>query len=125
MSVPDRADQASTQADRPAVDPAETDELLLGLDPIQRRAVISTAPLLAIIAGAGSGKTGVLTRRVAYRCLTESTDPRHVVVLTFTRQAAGELRRRLRSLGLRDNVMAGTFHSVAYSLLRQRWDDQN
>ena len=125
MSVPDHADQASTQADRPVVDPAETDELLLGLDPIQRRAVISTAPLLAIIAGAGSGKTGVLTRRVAYRCLTESTDPRHVVVLTFTRQAAGELRRRLRSLGLRDNVMAGTFHSVAYSLLRQRWDDQN
>lgn len=99
-------------------------ELLLGLDPVQRRAVITSAPLLAIIAGAGSGKTGVLTRRVAYRCLTEATDPRHVVVLTFTRQAAGELRRRLRSLGLRDSVTAGTFHSVAYSLLRQRWDDQ-
>lgn len=99
-------------------------ELLLGLDPVQRQAVVSTAPLLAIIAGAGSGKTGVLTRRVAHRCLTEATDPRHVVVLTFTRQAAGELRRRLRSLGLRDGITSGTFHSVAYSLLRQRWDDQ-
>lgn len=103
---------------------ADQHELVLGLDPVQRQAVISTAPLLAIIAGAGSGKTGVLTRRVAYRCLNESTDPRHVVVLTFTRQAASELRRRLHSLGLRDRIMSGTFHSVAYSLLRQRWDDQ-
>jgi len=102
----------------------DADELLLGLDQIQRQAVVTSAPLLAIIAGAGSGKTGVLTRRVAYRCFTEATDPRHVVVLTFTRQAAGELRRRLRSLGLRDRVTSGTFHSVAYSLLRQRWDDQ-
>ena len=45
-------------------------ELLLGLDPAQQSAITSTAPLLAVIAGAGSGKTGVLTRRVAYRCLT-------------------------------------------------------
>lgn len=115
-------------------------ELLLGLDSAQRQAVVSTAPLLAVIAGAGSGKTGVLTRRVAYRIRTEGTDPRHVVVLTFTRQAATELRRRLRSLNRRsadvatpndaptdvapiEDVTAGTFHSVAYSLLRQYWDD--
>lgn len=115
----------------------ENDELLLGLDGAQRQAVVSTAPLLAVIAGAGSGKTGVLTRRVAHRCFAGLTDPRHVVVLTFTRQAAAELRRRLRSIersrGI-DNgdstrgdstvgVMAGTFHAVAYSLLRQYWDD--
>ncbi|MGA0878722.1 MAG: UvrD-helicase domain-containing protein, partial [Ilumatobacteraceae bacterium] len=115
-------------------------ELLVGLDPTQRRAVVSTAPLMAVIAGAGSGKTGVLTRRVAYRILNGNTDPRHVVVLTFTRQAAIELRGRLRSLSRRmaeaapgaagpvedvpiDEVTAGTFHSVAYSLLRQYWDD--
>ena len=99
-------------------------ELLLGLDPTQQSAITSTAPLLAVIAGAGSGKTGVLTRRVAYRCLTESADASHVAVLTFTRQAATELRRRLRALGLRDTIIAGTFHSVALSLLRQRWDEQ-
>jgi DNA helicase-2/ATP-dependent DNA helicase PcrA len=99
-------------------------ELLLGLDPAQQSAITSTAPLLAVIAGAGSGKTGVLTRRVAYRCFTESADAAHVAVLTFTRQAASELRRRLRALGLRDTVIAGTFHSVALALLRQRWDEQ-
>ncbi len=99
-------------------------ELLLGLDPTQQSAITSTAPLLAVIAGAGSGKTGVLTRRVAYRCLTESADASHVTVLTFTRQAATELRRRLRALGLRDTIIAGTFHSVALALLRQRWDEQ-
>jgi DNA helicase-2/ATP-dependent DNA helicase PcrA len=100
-------------------------ELLLGLDPTQQTAITSTAPLLAVIAGAGSGKTGVLTRRVAYRCLTESADASHVAVLTFTRQAATELRRRLRALGLRDTIIAGTFHSVALALLRQRWDEQS
>lgn len=111
------------------------DELLLGLDGAQRQAVVSTAPLLAVIAGAGSGKTGVLTRRVAHRCFTGITDPRHVVVLTFTRQAAAELRRRLRSIErthagrggddgkASQGVTAGTFHAVAYSLLRQYWDD--
>jgi len=123
--VPDLEQPSPVQADEiSATEITHGSELLVGLDPAQQQAVQSGAPLLAIIAGAGSGKTGVLTRRVAYRCLTESTDPRHVVVLTFTRQAAGELRRRLRSLGLRDNIMSGTFHSVAYSLLRQRWDDQ-
>jgi len=99
-------------------------ELLLGLDPTQRAAITSDAPLLAVIAGAGSGKTGVLTRRVAFRCLNESADASHVAVLTFTRQAAIELRRRLRALGLRDTIIAGTFHSVALGLLRQRWDEQ-
>lgn len=99
-------------------------ELLLGLDPTQQSAITSSAPLLAVIAGAGSGKTGVLTRRVAYRCLSETADASHVAVLTFTRQAANELRRRLRALGLRDNIISGTFHSVALGLLRQRWDEQ-
>ena len=105
-------------------DTALTNELLQGLDPTQQAAITSGAPLLAVIAGAGSGKTGVLTRRVAYRCLTETADASHVAVLTFTRQAANELRRRLRALGLRDTIIAGTFHSVALGLLRQRWDEQ-
>ena len=105
-------------------DPSTTNDLLRGLDPTQREAVASDAPLLAIIAGAGSGKTRVLTHRVAHRCLTGTADASHVAVLTFTRQAANELRRRLRSLGIRDGIIAGTFHSVALGLLRQRWDEQ-
>ena len=78
---------------------------------------------MAVIAGAGSGKTRVLTRRVAHRIATGSADARHTLVLTFTREAAGELRRRLRSLGIRDHVEAGTFHSVMLGVLRQRWSD--
>lgn len=97
-------------------------ELIRGLDSDQKRAVTSNAPLLAVIAGAGSGKTAVLTRRVARRCLDGSADALHTVVITFTRQAAAELRRRLRSLGLQDSVMAGTFHAVSLSLLQQHWE---
>ena len=99
-------------------------DLLDDLDRHQRRAVTSDAPLLAIIAGAGSGKTRVLTRRVAHQCLTGSAEPSHVAVLTFTRQAASELHRRLRALGTGDGLIAGTFHSVALSMLRQYWDQQ-
>ena len=70
--------------------------LLEGLNDAQRQAVTSDAAPLVILAGAGSGKTRVLTRRIAYRCAAESADPRHVVALTFTRKAAGELGSRLR-----------------------------
>ena len=87
-------------------------------------AVTSTTVPLCILAGAGSGKTRVLTRRIAHRALTGSIDPRHVLALTFTRKAAGELTHRLRHLGLRDSVAAGTFHSVAYAQLRARWNDR-
>jgi DNA helicase-2/ATP-dependent DNA helicase PcrA len=97
--------------------------LLADLDDEQRRAVTAAGPIVAVIAGAGSGKTRVLTRRIAYRVATDDAEARHVLALTFTREAAGELRRRLRALGLRDHVEAGTFHSVALSTLRQRWAD--
>jgi DNA helicase-2/ATP-dependent DNA helicase PcrA len=101
----------------------DADSLLVDLDDDQRRAVTCESNLVAVIAGAGSGKTRVLTRRVAYRVATGSAIARHTLVLTFTREAAGELRRRLGSLGLRDRIEAGTFHSVALGLLRQRWSD--
>lgn len=100
------------------------DQLLHGLTPAQRAAVTATTSPLCILAGAGSGKTSVLTRRIAWRAATGDLDPRHVLSLTFTRKAAGELSQRLRALGLRDSVAAGTFHSVAYAQLRSRWDDR-
>jgi DNA helicase-2/ATP-dependent DNA helicase PcrA len=100
------------------------DHLLHDLDETQRRAVTSRAQPLAILAPAGSGKTRVLTRRIAWRVATDDADPGHVLALTFTRKAAGELRDRLRALGLRDGVAAGTFHGVAWAQLRARWSDE-
>ncbi len=97
--------------------------LIEGLNDAQRRAVTSEAAPLCVLAGAGSGKTRVLTRRVAWRIDQDTADARHVLALTFTRKAAGELRSRLRALGVRHQVAAGTFHGIAYGQLRQRWAD--
>ncbi|MBV8160669.1 MAG: UvrD-helicase domain-containing protein [Acidimicrobiia bacterium] len=101
-----------------------TDVLLQGLNEAQRRAVTSEAAPLCILAGAGSGKTRVLTRRIAWRVRGGTADPRHVLALTFTRKAAGELSGRLAALGVRDQVAAGTFHAIAYAQLRRRWADR-
>jgi DNA helicase-2/ATP-dependent DNA helicase PcrA len=100
------------------------EHLFDGLYPAQQDAVRSEAAPLCILAGAGSGKTRVLTRRVARRILDRSADPGHVLALTFTRKAAGELRSRLSALGVRDQVAAGTFHAIAYAQLRRRWADE-
>ena len=102
----------------------DPEALLEGLDGAQRAAVTSTAMPLVVLAPAGSGKTRVLTRRIAYRVATGAADPRHVLALTFTRKAAGELDDRLRRLGLRGDVTTGTFHAVAWATLRTRWADQ-
>jgi len=102
------------------VDP---EALIADLDPDQRAAVTAESLLVAVVAGAGSGKTRVLTRRIAHRVATGRADARHTLALTFTRESAGELRRRLHRLGLREHVEAGTFHSVMLGLLKQRWED--
>ncbi|MDG1876398.1 MAG: ATP-dependent DNA helicase UvrD2 [Acidimicrobiales bacterium] len=102
---------------------ADADVLLEDLTDEQRDAVTTKTSPLAIIAGAGSGKTRVLTRRIAWQAATGAIDPRKVLAVTFTRRAAGELRRRTRALGLRDDVAAGTFHSIALAVLRNRWAD--
>jgi DNA helicase-2/ATP-dependent DNA helicase PcrA len=106
-------------------DPVSAEQLLSGLDAEQREAVTTTAAPLAIVAAAGSGKTTVLTRRIAYRLATEQVRARHVLALTFTRDAAAELKRRLRRFDLREPVEAGTFHSVALRLLRDRATARN
>lgn len=103
----------------------DPDRLLDGLDPAQRAAVTSAAQPLAILAGAGSGKTRVLTRRIAYRCAVGTADARNVMAVTFTRKAAAELDGRLRALGLRDLPAAGTFHALAYAQLRTAWASES
>ncbi|MBA2280116.1 MAG: ATP-dependent helicase [Acidimicrobiia bacterium] len=98
---------------------ADPDDLLVGLDDEQRAAVTSDALPLAIIAPAGSGKTRVLTRRIAWRCMTDRDVPGKVVALTFSRAAANELRSRLQALGLRERIRTGTFHGIARQELLQ------
>jgi DNA helicase II / ATP-dependent DNA helicase PcrA len=95
------------------------DALLDGLDARQRDAVTSETNPLAILAPAGSGKTRVLTHRIAWRAREARIDARHVLAVTFTRKAAGELVDRLRGLGV-DGVTAGTFHALALAQLRRR-----
>lgn len=102
----------------------DPEALLEGLDDAQRAAVTSSAMPLVVLAPAGSGKTRVLTRRIAHRVATGAADPRHVLAITFTRKAAGELDDRLRRLGLRGDTTTGTFHAVAWGALRTRWADQ-
>ena len=97
--------------------------LLTGLTPEQRDAVTTEASPMCIIAGAGSGKTRVLTRRIAWQASQGRADPRRTLAVTFTRRAARELRARLRRLGLNDEVRAGTFHAVALAQLRRHAAD--
>jgi ATP-dependent DNA helicase UvrD/PcrA len=101
-----------------------TEPLLDDLTDVQRLAVTSEAAPLCILASAGAGKTRVLTRRIAYRITSGRADAQHTLALTFTRKAAGEMQARLRQLGLRDQVTAGTFHAVASAQLHRWWADR-
>src|SRR4051794_12335631 len=94
------------------------------LDDEQPPAVPPDAQPLVILAPAGSGKTRVLTRRIAHRVTTGMADPRHVLAITFTRKAAGELGERLGALGLHRDPTVGTFHGIAWGALRTHWSDQ-
>jgi DNA helicase-2/ATP-dependent DNA helicase PcrA len=84
----------------------------------QREAIESEEPLLCVVAGAGAGKTRVLTLRVARRVRAGSIEADRTLVTTFSRKAADELRTRLWSLGV-TGVKAGTFHRTALGLLRE------
>ena len=101
----------------PQLDPGR---LLDDLDPEQREAVLATTGPVAILAGAGTGKTRVISRRTAYAIATDVVSPDQALVVTFTDKAAGEMVERLRSLGLR-GVTARTFHAHALSQLRHFW----
>ena len=98
----------------------DPDALLADLDPAQREAVTLTSGPLCILAGAGTGKTRVISRRVAYALATGVVRPRDVLVVTFTDKAAGEMRARLAVLG-QPGVTAATFHAAALRQLRHFW----
>lgn len=98
----------------------ELEAILAGLDPEQREAVTHIRGPLCIIAGAGTGKTRVITHRIAYAVAAGVTDPTKTLALTFTARAAGEMRARLRVLGV-PNAAARTFHSAALKQLMYFW----
>ena len=100
---------------------SETWEALPGASRLtlaQREAIESDDPMLCVVAGAGAGKTRVLTLRVARRVREGSIEADRTLVTTFSRKAAEELRTRLWSLGV-SGVKAGTFHRTALGLLRE------
>jgi len=90
----------------------------------QREAIEADEPLLCVVAGAGAGKTRVLTLRVARRVREGSIEADRTLVTTFSRKAAEELRTRLWSLGVA-GVQAGTFHRTALGLLREHREQRD
>ncbi len=101
------------------------DPILERLNAAQRAAV--TAPLgpVLVLAGAGSGKTRVLTHRIAWLIQAEGVSPHAILAVTFTNKAAGEMRARVESLlGMPPGVLwIGTFHGIAHRLLRRHWHE--
>jgi DNA helicase-2/ATP-dependent DNA helicase PcrA len=98
--------------------------LLKDLNPSQREAVTTTSGPLAIVAGAGSGKTRVISRRAAYAIETGAVPADQVLLVTFTDKAAGEMVERMAALGHR-GVMARTFHAAALAQLRHFWPSRH
>jgi DNA helicase-2/ATP-dependent DNA helicase PcrA len=96
--------------------PANPDDILAALDPEQRAVAEALRGPVCVLAGAGTGKTRAITHRIAYAVATGAVAPSHVLAVTFTARAAGEMRARLHGLGLGGEaaaVQARTFHSAA------------
>ncbi len=102
-------------------DPAGTaDRILDALDPEQREVATTLSGPVAVIAGAGTGKTRAITHRIAYAVAAGVYNPMSVLAVTFTQRAAGEMRGRLSQLGVR-GVQARTFHSAALRQAQYFW----
>ncbi len=116
LSAPDASEGGS--GERRRTDP---ETILEGLNPAQREAVMHAGFPLLIVAGAGSGKTRVLTRRIAYLLAERDVHPGSILAITFTNKAAGEMKERVAQLvGRRANIMwVSTFHSACVRILRK------
>ena len=99
----------------------DTDALLGGLNPQQQKAVIHEGAPLLVVAGAGSGKTRVLTRRISYLMAARGVRPYEILAITFTNKAAGEMKDRVTDLvgPIAKSMWVSTFHSACVRLLRQ------
>ncbi|MBL3698632.1 ATP-dependent helicase [Leucobacter luti] len=97
------------------------DPLLEGLNPAQERAVIARGPALLIVAGAGSGKTRVLTHRIAHLIREREAWPSQILAITFTNKAAAEMRERIAGLlgDAAEGMWVSTFHSACVRILRR------
>ncbi|MFH9708114.1 DNA helicase PcrA [Streptomyces luteogriseus] len=115
---PDRDAYYRDGAPRPVIDSAA---LLEGLNDNQRAAVVHSGSPLLIVAGAGSGKTRVLTHRIAHLLAERDVHPGQILAITFTNKAAGEMKERVEQLvGPRANAMwVMTFHSACVRILRR------
>jgi DNA helicase-2/ATP-dependent DNA helicase PcrA len=100
-------------------------DILKGLNPEQKKAVMCTSGPLLVFAGAGSGKTRVITNRIAYLIMEERVNPFNILAVTFTKKAAGEMQERVEGLlrelnyNLSSLPTIGTFHSIGAMMLRQ------
>lgn len=101
-----------------------TEQLLSGLNKEQQRAVKATDGPLLIMAGAGSGKTRVLTHRIAYLMVEKDVSPYNILAITFTNKAAREMKDRIRAMmgGEGDAIWISTFHSMCVRILRRDID---
>jgi DNA helicase-2/ATP-dependent DNA helicase PcrA len=110
---------AAAGPDRP-----DEDELLAGLNPAQRRAVLHGEGPMLVVAGAGSGKTRVLTRRIAHLVSAREVSPFRILAITFTNKAADEMRQRVAALvgPVADRMWVSTFHSACVRILRRHAD---
>ena len=121
-SAADQYAQTSAQSSNlPEINPQS---LLEGLNPQQSKAVQYTGPALLIGAGAGSGKTRVLTRRIAWILANRKAWPSQILAITFTNKAAAEMRERLASLigNSANSMWVSTFHSACVKILRAHGD---
>ncbi|HET8767779.1 MAG TPA: ATP-dependent DNA helicase UvrD2 [Pedococcus sp.] len=100
--------------------PPTPDEVLAALDPEQREVAANPLGPMCVLAGAGTGKTRAITHRIAYGAHSGAYQPQRVLAVTFTARAAGEMRTRLRDLGV-GGVQARTFHAAALRQLHYFW----